>query len=256
MIPKDTAIEVSIDIPGFDRPVVLEGKVAYVLEHGKAREIGRLPGMGIQFVDAEAPDHKLLDVYLKRLSTHRSRRDHRVGDAVPLSGALGEYLTPEILIHLREKELTGTLQIKRDDIWKNIYVKDGKPIYVESNLRADALGPYILRKKRLKPSDLEASLLALTESDLALGEILIIRNLIDAQTLSAALVSQHEEKISNMFRWLDGTYEFKEGMDWPENISMLPLRLITFYLKEFLVGTTKISCEHGWTLMNRRHYAA
>ena len=75
--------------------------------------------------------------------------------------------------------------------------------------------------------DIESSLQELAKSDVHHGEIMVAGGMLDASQLASALVGHQEEKVFNTFTWFNGNFEFQTGIDWPENISVLPLRIFS-----------------------------
>ncbi len=217
-------IKAQLEIAGIDEPIEVEGKVAYRLDAKQAEEKGRAAGLGVQFVDLNSEAKARLDHYISRLETHRSRPERRRVEKIPPSGSLKDYLVPELVLGFLQEKQTGTLLIERQGVTKLVYIKDGNPVFVESNLRTETLGQYLVRKGKITPMDLEESLEELAQSDLHHGEIMVQGGMLDSPTLAQAFVEHHEEKLLNMFSWFDGRFEFIPGTDWPPTISILPLK--------------------------------
>jgi len=224
-------IRAQLEIHGIDEPIEIEGRVAYRLDPRQAEERGRSAGLGIQFIDLNPEARAKLDHYMRRLETHRSRPERRLVGSVPPSGTLKDFLVPELLLGLFSEKRTGTLLIERKGVTKLVYVKDGHPVYVDSSLRNESLGHYLVRQGKITPMDLEESLAELAQTDLHHGEIMVQGGMIDSATLATAFVEHQEEKLLNMFPWFEGRFEFIPGTDWPPTISILPLQTLQIVFK-------------------------
>lgn len=217
-------IEAEIEVEGIEQPLKVEGRVAYRLDSEEAQKVGRSGGMGVQFVDLSPEVQARLHQYIQRLEIHRTHPKRRLVSSIPNSGILSDYLIPELLLYLILQKSTGTLVLQSQGITKLVYLKNGKPVYVESSLRTETLGEFLVRQGKITPQDLQESLEELAKSEIHHGEILVRGGMIDTATLATALVEHQEEKLCNTFTWFEGKFEFVSGTDWPPTISILPLR--------------------------------
>ncbi|HLG20893.1 MAG TPA: TIGR02266 family protein [Bdellovibrionota bacterium] len=216
-------IRAQLEIPGIQESLHVVGKVAYRLDPKKAKEVGRTAGYGIQFINLDSETKAKLHHYIHRLEIHRAHPERRQVGTLPRQGMLTEYLVPEILLSLLEQQATGTLLLKRADIHKLVYMRNGHPFFVESSLPSERLGPFLVKKGKIAPADLAQSLEELAESDIHHGEIMVAGGMLDAPVLAAILVEHQEEKLLGTFPWFEGTFEFTPGTDWPRGILMVPL---------------------------------
>jgi type IV pilus assembly protein PilZ len=217
-------IEAQLEIPGFDRPIELKGKVAYRLDPEKARETGRAAGVGVQFMELDPEARAHLRQYLRRLEVHRHRRERRFDDPVPEEGSLGDFLVPEILLELLNRRKTGALVLQREGVKKTVYLTDGSPVYVDSALPSEQLGQFLVRSGQIGAGVLEQAMAEMEETALPIGEVLLRIGVIDAATLSMAAVMNQEERLTNTFPWFDGRFRFDAGTDWPATVAVTPLR--------------------------------
>ncbi len=217
-------IRATIEIPGITESIEVIGRVAYRLNAKQVEEQGRQPGVGVQFLELSPEAKNQLDHYLKRLEIHRHSRTRRQERAVPSSGSLNDFLVPELLWGLLASEATGSLRLEHRGITKIIYFNKGQPIFVDSSIRSETLGAFLIRDGKLKTADLEASVQELANTDMRLGEILLKKGLVDGATLTNALVAHQEEKLIHTFPWFDGTFVFSTLSEWPTHISLFPLR--------------------------------
>ncbi len=217
-------IRAKLAIPGAERPIEVEGRIAYRLEKDDALAMGRSAGVGFQFVDLSQEATAHLTHYLKRLEIHRYDPGHRRSNPIPSSGSLSDYLVPEILLGFLKEETTGRLVMSNGPVKKTIYFNKGFPIYVESSLRSETLGYYLQRQGIISDKEHEKALESYCKSDLKFGETLVQKEILDAPSLAKHLVAHQEEKLYDTFPWFNGTFEFTPGSDWPDTISFFPLR--------------------------------
>lgn len=223
-LKPDTIIRAHLEVPGMDEPIEVKGKVAYRLDPSEAEKRGHMAGVGIQFVELDEETKNRLHQYLKRLQIHRHTRERRYIGRISRSGFLSDSLVPELLVSLLDEKATGQLVLERGRISKLVYFKTGQPIYIESNVRDEMLGQFLLRQGKITAADFEESLEEMEKRKLRHGEILVQMGKIDGPTMALALVEHQEEKLANTFPWFDGTYHFHVGTNWPSNISIFSLR--------------------------------
>jgi tetratricopeptide (TPR) repeat protein/Tfp pilus assembly protein PilZ len=217
-------IRTKIEIPGLLEPIEISGRVTYRMGSDEAKQKGRTAGVGVQFSELTDEARAHIHHYITRLEIHRSKAERRRTDDIPEAGNLSDYLVPEILLWLLRKEATGVLTLTLRNARKMVYFKNGHPIYVQSSLDSEALGRFLVRKGLLQEIDFVSSLDELSNSDMRLGEILLKRQLIDPSVLAESLVSHQEEMLIHSFPWIEGSYCFTSGVDWPDYISILPIR--------------------------------
>lgn len=80
-LPTDAVVKINIDLPEGGPKIRAIARVAYVLDAEKAREVGRAPGMGMEFLDVEGmPFADQITAYLDRTAASApepSRRKQR-----------------------------------------------------------------------------------------------------------------------------------------------------------------------------------
>lgn len=224
-LKKDQALEISLEIPEIEKPLKIEGRVVYQLSENEAQDQGYKRGVGVQFINLSPETTSLLHSFIKRLQIHHFSSDRRRKVTVPTSGSLNDFLVPEILLSLYEQKATGLLHLKIKNVDKNVYIKKGAPVYIESNLSSETLGHHLVKMGAISQEVYLQTSKDLAELDFKFGELLIKNNHLDPSSLSQYLISHQEEKLSNTFQYFDGTFEFSRLLEWPAGISFFPLRL-------------------------------
>lgn len=134
---------------------------------------------------------------------------------------------PEVLSQLYRWRATGALLLKRERVKKIVYLKDGYPIFVKSNLLSECLGRVLVRERLITEAECEASLEAMKKRKRQQGTLLIEMGVISPHNLVYALQLQLETKLFDIFSWPDGEYQFNARIDIPPQAVHLDMSLAT-----------------------------
>lgn len=128
-----------------------------------------------------------------------------------LSGSLVDLAFPALLHHLHGLRATGVLNLVNGKRRKSLQMRDGYPVAVKSNLVNECLGNLLVRTGRISQGDLAESLRRVKSGAGLQGEILVAMSVLSESELADALRAQAEEKLFEVFEWLDGEYRFELG---------------------------------------------
>lgn len=134
---------------------------------------------------------------------------------------------PEVLSQLYRWRATGALLIKRDRVKKIVYLREGYPIFVKSNLMSECLGRVLVREKMISEAECEESLALMKKRRRQQGTVLIEMGCISPHNLVYALQLQLESKLFDVFGWPDGEYQFNPRIDIPPQAVHLDMSLAT-----------------------------
>ena len=135
---------------------------------------------------------------------------------------------PEVLSQLYRWKATGALLVRRGRIKKIVYLKDGYPIFVKSNLLSECLGRILVREKMITEDECEKSLeLLKTSPGKQQGTVLIEQGAISPHNLVFGLQLQLEQKLFDIFGWGDGDYQFNAKIEIPTQAVHLDMSLAT-----------------------------
>ncbi len=218
-----TVIKASIDLPGLNEPVQVEGKIAYCLEGGNAEENGRNRGVGVQFMNLTLEARSRLNQYISRLEIHRCTPERRRVDSLPAFGTLTEYLVPEILIALTEEQNTGVLHLESRGVTKRVYVHKGKPIHVDSSLRSERLGHYLSYRGVLALEKIGQWLPFIDLDDIEFSKKMIHMDMFDPSTTLSLVVDCIEERLISTFSWFEGNFVFSKDTSWRKKVKAVPV---------------------------------
>jgi len=156
-------------------------------------------------------------------------RREACGEQPRLQGNLAETSFPQLLHNLYALQATGLLQLSLEERKKVVYIIDGYPICVRSNLVRECFGNMLAAKGIIDERECERSLQAVRETGKLQGTILIDMGLIDPQQLHDLLKMQASEKLLEIFGWTEGDFHFNPTAEFKQNVTriqMSPANLI------------------------------
>lgn len=151
-------------------------------------------------------------------------------------GSLSDTPFARLLFSLHKHRRTGALRVMHEQISKVIYVRDGDPVFVTSNLSNESLGRFLVQRGTITDGEYNASLERMLETGKQHGNVLLEMGALTSHELFEALQGQVREKVLRIFAWDDGSYEFRSGtftIDESMQLSIPALRLILDGIKRF-----------------------
>lgn len=118
---------------------------------------------------------------------------------------------------------TGLWLCEQGSSRKEVYVQDGVPEFVGSNIAGEMLGEYLVARGVLSRGQLDTALALLPRFDGRLGDTLISLGYIEPVELFRHIATQVEQKILDLFAWTAGEASFYRGVPPPP--SRFPLGL-------------------------------
>ncbi|MCG3174045.1 MAG: Serine/threonine-protein kinase PknD [Myxococcota bacterium] len=144
------------------------------------------------------------------------------------SGTFTEVSPTKLFYRFAASRVTGKLVLTRDKVIKEVYLRDGFPEYVRSNLKEELLGEYLVNKRAITRGHLNAALSALGQFGGRLGDALLAINALPAHQLFSLLAQQVKEKTLEIFGWKKGKYSYFENAT--TNAEVIPLGIGSFAL--------------------------
>ena len=140
----------------------------------------------------------------------------RFRGAALVRGNLRDIEFTEVLSELHRWRATGALLLEHAPVTKLIWLKEGAPVFVRSNLLGEALGQLLVRERMITLSECEDALRRVHERKRQLGTELIEMGCISPANLAYALQLQVEQKLFDVFSWTEGEYRFNPRANMPE----------------------------------------
>jgi len=134
-------------------------------------------------------------------------------EMVPLS--YGGVISALALTALRRD--TGLWLCEAGDIRKEIYVKDGVPEFVTSNLAGELLGEYLVAKDVINRGELDMALAVMPRFEGRLGDTLAALGLVEPVHLFQHIAGQVRDKLLDLFLWTSGHAALYRGVPPPSS---------------------------------------
>lgn len=144
-------------------------------------------------------------------------------ERLSVEGSLPETGLPRILHNLYSLRATGLLHLENNNVKKVVYIRNGYPIFVRSNLVREFLGQILVRTGHLNDESLKQSLEVASETGQRHGMALIEMGLITPHQLNDILRNQVLEKLLEAFSWTDGTYRFVQAREFKQGVTSIDL---------------------------------
>lgn len=138
--------------------------------------------------------------------------------SISLEGELSKVGLARVLNYLYDTEQTGSLTLAQAGIKKTIYLVRGNPVQVESSLKEETLGKYLVRTGRIGEEDHTRSIELMLAEGIQQGAALVKLGLLKPKELYLAVKEHTEEKLLTGFGWSSGTWSYKEEVNFLEQI--------------------------------------
>ena len=140
-----------------------------------------------------------------------------------IEGNLSETAFARILHNLYSLRATGLLHLENNNLKKVVYIRNGYPIFVRSNLVREFLGQMLVRTGLLSDEVLAESLEASKQSNQRHGTALIEMGLLEPHQLNDALRTQVLDKLLDIFSWPEGKYRFVQAREFKQGVTSIDL---------------------------------
>ena len=130
----------------------------------------------------------------------------------------GEFSTTSplrVLFRLMTARATGLLVVAVGGIKKEIYVRDGQPEYVSSNVASELFGNYLVTKGVLSDGELAMALAMMPHYGGKLGDTLVGLGLLKPLEVFRHLTRQVRSKIIDVCTWNKGSFGWYAGRENP-----------------------------------------
>jgi len=161
--------------------------------------------------EREAVDRKAPEPYASPDSKQEQEEVERGSEefqSAARRGSLTDTPFAELLAELYGERANGALLLKKERLKKIVYMKNGYPVFVKSNLLNECLGKVLVREKMIAETECEESITKMKESGRQQGTVLIEMGCISPHNLQYALQLQLEVKLFDLFGWEEGEFQF------------------------------------------------
>jgi serine/threonine protein kinase len=128
-----------------------------------------------------------------------------------LKGDLADVSPVRLLARLATDRETGQLIVERASVEKEIFLVDGAPEFVSSNVPAERFGEYLVARGVISAGELSMALAILPRFQGKLGDTLVGLSLLRPLEVFRHLTRQVRDKIIDVFSWQTGSYRYYRG---------------------------------------------
>ncbi len=139
------------------------------------------------------------------------------------SGRLERTGLAAVLFRLATAKKTGLVVLQRKNAVKEIYLVEGDPEFVVSNIPEELFGQYLLRQGVLSREELGLAIEAMPRYGGKLGETLVALGLLRPMQMLRLLTYQVRHKMVTAFGWDFGTFSFHPAVRCPRPAAPLGL---------------------------------
>lgn len=134
-------------------------------------------------------------------------------DAEPadLKGDLADVSPVRLFARLATDRETGQLVVEHGNVTKEIFLVDGAPEFVSSNVPSERFGEYLVARGVISAGELSMALAILPRFQGKLGDTLVGLSLLRPLEVFRHLTRQVRDKIIDVFAWQSGTYRYYRG---------------------------------------------
>ncbi|MFT3921907.1 MAG: serine/threonine-protein kinase [Myxococcales bacterium] len=209
----------------------------------QAISTGRLNPLDHVSID-EGPPRVLCEIVelARHLPSSTATNDMETG-RLRLSGELLPLDDGGIVIALGRAAVersTALLLCELAGVRKEVYVKDGAPAFVTSNVAEELLGEYLVAHKIISRGELDMALAVMPRFEGRLGDTLSALGLVEPVMLFQHIAGQVRDKLIDLFLWTSGTCTHYHGVPPPP--SGFPLNIDAW---EVLDQGLKLRIERG-----------
>jgi len=152
-------------------------------------------------------------------------------DKISFEGSLSEYPFPRVLQFLHEHNVTGRLVLRKGELTKVVFFVDSKPVNVDSTIRDETLGRYLIKKGRITEEEFQESINLMIEQNIQQGAALVKMGKLSPKELYHEVKSQTQEKLVSCFGWISGEFGFYPDIEFVEDIYRFEMN-VPLVLKE------------------------
>ncbi len=135
----------------------------------------------------------------------------RGNDVPTLVGDFSEISPARILSRLASGRETGLLVVQSGEVIKDVFLVNGSPEFVSSNVASERFGEYLVACGVITPGELAMALAVLPRFEGRLGDTLVGLNLMRPLEVFRHLLRQVREKLIQIFCWTEGSYRYYRG---------------------------------------------
>ena len=133
-------------------------------------------------------------------------------------GIYGPVTMPELIYNCFRDLFSGWLLLRRDAVTKTVLMRGGRPVFAQSNIKAETLGTMLVSTGRLSPEDSERSLRYADALGIRQGEAIVRLGMLSEDALRDGLRDQLMNRLVSCFSWGQAEYGLTYDPDASEGV--------------------------------------
>lgn len=125
-------------------------------------------------------------------------------------------------------QVPGVIEARREDVVKQVFLREGNVVHATSTDRNDSLGAYLERTGKITAEQFRRTMQARSAASKRYGELLIESGMVSPAAIYEAIGKQIESIVWSLFYWQEGEASFRIGsFQTPGGIRIqLPMRQV------------------------------
>ncbi len=137
-------------------------------------------------------------------------------------GRLEEDTVAAVFIALAVDNETGLLVVDEQGLRKEVFVAEGHPLYVTSNIRGEQLGDFLVAHGVLHQDVIDMALAVAPRHQGRLADALVAIEAIDPVSLFEHLTDHLRQRLLDIYAWTSGNWAFYRGVTCDHDFSLVP----------------------------------
>jgi tetratricopeptide (TPR) repeat protein len=169
-----------------------------------------------------------------------------------IEGDLAEHPVPRLLNYIYDQGETGRLVLVQEGVNKTIHIIRGVAANVESSMRDETLGRFLVKQGTITDEDYEKSVEVMMSEGIQQGAALVKLGLLAPKELFKAVKEQSIYKLLTAFSFASGSYRFYSEVGFIEKITRFELKFhhslkqgVYQFLPEDILNRELLSVERG-----------
>jgi hypothetical protein len=133
-----------------------------------------------------------------------------------LAGDLTVMPMEDLVLYLGNRQLSGVLILRREQVQKRAVIQDGQVISTSSSDPREYLSQFLINFGHLTEEQVTAAMRLQNDEKLPFGRALLKLGLLPEETVKSTVVLKARETLLEVFRWPQGQFEFNVGPTHPD----------------------------------------